>query len=406
MLQSNEVQQAREYHQLAYFLDDWEKSKEAENYYVRALRGKEKALGAEHTSTLDTVNNLGILYKSQGKLAEVEEMYVRALCGYEKAWGAEHTLTLDTVNNLGILYKDQGKLAEAEAMYVRALRGKEKAWGAEHTSTLDTVNNLGNLYMDQGKLVEAEEMYVRALCGYEKASGAEHTSTLDGIHNVGNLYFNSGEMAQAEEMYVRALRGQEKALGSGHADTLRTARNLLFLHKMQAFIHSTHVNARRLRVPGAFAIQALVDVLFTLEKLARLFHYCECLLQHEMGTIGRILMWAGYHEHALPAFQSYRSSQAGPVCDGCEKVLVSGDSHFICKSCPDVNLCEPCFQKATSGIDHDDGTFSACTTHDFLEVPSIADAIHGKLLVDNLTADRWVKRLLESTKQSKMTKVY
>jgi hypothetical protein len=30
--------------------------------YQRALQGNEKALGAEHTSTLNIVNNLGILY--------------------------------------------------------------------------------------------------------------------------------------------------------------------------------------------------------------------------------------------------------------------------------------------------------------------------------------------------------
>ncbi|SLM37735.1 beta transducin-like protein het-e4s, partial [Lasallia pustulata] len=83
--------------------------------YRRALEGKEKAWGSEHTSTLETVNNLGILYKKQGKMAEAEAMYRRALEGYEKAWGPEHTSTLDTVNNLGILYKDQGKMAEAEA---------------------------------------------------------------------------------------------------------------------------------------------------------------------------------------------------------------------------------------------------------------------------------------------------
>jgi hypothetical protein len=29
--------------------------------YQRALKGKEKALGAEHTSTLNTVSNLAIL---------------------------------------------------------------------------------------------------------------------------------------------------------------------------------------------------------------------------------------------------------------------------------------------------------------------------------------------------------
>jgi Tfp pilus assembly protein PilF len=77
--------------------------------------------------------------------------------------------TLNTVNNLANLYKTQGKLVEAEQMYQRALQGKKKAWGPEHTSTLDTVNNLANLYTTQGKLVKAEQMYQRALQGYEKA---------------------------------------------------------------------------------------------------------------------------------------------------------------------------------------------------------------------------------------------
>jgi tetratricopeptide (TPR) repeat protein len=53
-------------------------------------------------------------------------MYQRALRGYEKVWGLEHTSTLDTVNNLGILYASQGKLIEAEQMYQRALQGYEK----------------------------------------------------------------------------------------------------------------------------------------------------------------------------------------------------------------------------------------------------------------------------------------
>jgi Tfp pilus assembly protein PilF len=39
----------------------------------------------EHTSTLDTVNNLGLLYTNREKLAKAEEMYQRALKGNEKA---------------------------------------------------------------------------------------------------------------------------------------------------------------------------------------------------------------------------------------------------------------------------------------------------------------------------------
>ena len=42
-----------------------------------------------------------------------------------------------TVNNLGNLYRDQGKLKKAKEMYQPALKRKEKAWRPEHMSTLD-----------------------------------------------------------------------------------------------------------------------------------------------------------------------------------------------------------------------------------------------------------------------------
>jgi hypothetical protein len=47
--------------------------------YLRALQGKEEALGPHYISTLSMVNNLGNLYQNQGKLAEAEKMYLRAL---------------------------------------------------------------------------------------------------------------------------------------------------------------------------------------------------------------------------------------------------------------------------------------------------------------------------------------
>jgi tetratricopeptide (TPR) repeat protein len=65
--------------------------------FDRALQGHEKALGAEHTSTLEIVNSLGIVYWDQGKFAKAEKMYDRVLQGYEKALGAEHPTTLKIV---------------------------------------------------------------------------------------------------------------------------------------------------------------------------------------------------------------------------------------------------------------------------------------------------------------------
>jgi hypothetical protein len=42
--------------------------------YQRALVGREKALGADHTASLDIVHNLGLLYRDQVELEEAKEI--------------------------------------------------------------------------------------------------------------------------------------------------------------------------------------------------------------------------------------------------------------------------------------------------------------------------------------------
>ena len=68
----------------------------------------------------------GNLYRFQGKLNEVEEIYQRALKGQQKALGLEHTSTLDIDYNLGSLYQAQGKLDEAEEMYQRVAKERRR----------------------------------------------------------------------------------------------------------------------------------------------------------------------------------------------------------------------------------------------------------------------------------------
>ena len=81
-----------------------------------------KAPNSKAESSLDNAcHAVGYLYEEQGKLRAAEDMYVRALAGDEKALEPEHTSTLTIVNSLGNLYLDQGKLREAEDMYIRAL---------------------------------------------------------------------------------------------------------------------------------------------------------------------------------------------------------------------------------------------------------------------------------------------
>ena len=65
--------------------------------------------GVASSDKWGAIHKLGPLYYNQDQLDEAEKMLFRALQGYEKAVGAEHTSTLQTVNNLGALYYNQGK---------------------------------------------------------------------------------------------------------------------------------------------------------------------------------------------------------------------------------------------------------------------------------------------------------
>jgi len=76
--------------------------------YQRALKGSEKALGRDHTSTLNTVYNLGLFYADQGRLTEAESMYQRALSGFRAALGPSHQKTQVVMRNLDLLPHAKG----------------------------------------------------------------------------------------------------------------------------------------------------------------------------------------------------------------------------------------------------------------------------------------------------------
>ncbi|CEJ81494.1 hypothetical protein VHEMI01616 [[Torrubiella] hemipterigena] len=128
-------------------------------------------------------NKVGDLFMDQDKLNDAEKMYLRALVGYEKAWGPDHTSTLDTVNNLGNLYADQaqGKTDDAEKMYLRALAGKEKAIGQSDIATyrpaINTILNIGILRHEQGMLLDAKDHYQRGYDGLFALLGPAHADS-------------------------------------------------------------------------------------------------------------------------------------------------------------------------------------------------------------------------------------
>ncbi|KAK3643209.1 hypothetical protein LTR56_010356 [Elasticomyces elasticus] len=225
--------------EIAVFLNDWASSADVEALYLRVLRGYVKVSGEDHASTLEILNNIGVLYAEQGRMKEAEEMYWRALRGNLEAWVLRYTptsMTTTTLDNLGRLYADQGKMKEAEEMHLRALSIGEKVWGpvpATTTSSLITIKNLGILYTRQGRTNKAVEMCMRALQGFEERWSPKDPVVLRMVSRLGSLYANQGKYEEAEEMYTRALQGLEEARRAKHWSTLNAVLNLANLYNYQ-----------------------------------------------------------------------------------------------------------------------------------------------------------------------------
>ncbi|MCH8805465.1 MAG: tetratricopeptide repeat protein, partial [Planctomycetes bacterium] len=161
------------------YLDDGDKAYAAVRYAEAEKLYKLSVTEAENFGRTDprlalSLNNLAMLYDTQGKYDQAEPLFKRSLAINEKALGPEHPDVAASLNNLAELYRVQGKYDQAEPLYKRSLAIKEKALGPEHPDVALGLNNLAALYDTQGKYDQAEPLYKRSLAIYEKALGPEH----------------------------------------------------------------------------------------------------------------------------------------------------------------------------------------------------------------------------------------
>ncbi|NTW54887.1 MAG: tetratricopeptide repeat protein [Chlorobaculum sp.] len=203
--------------------------KETENLLYRSMAIREKHLGPDHPDVVVSLNNLGVLLKTQGKLGDAELLYRRALQIKEKQLEADHPDVATSLNNLGELLRMQGKNEEAEPLYRRSLEIWEKQLGADHPSVAISLNNLGLLLQAQSKYVEAEPLFCRALEIFEKQLVPDHPYVATSLNNLASLLQSQGKYIEADPLYRRALEIREKQLGLDHPDVAYNLNSLSLL---------------------------------------------------------------------------------------------------------------------------------------------------------------------------------
>ena len=174
----------------------------------------------------ESLNNLAVLYRNQGKYAEAEPLLKWALDIQEKALGPDHPNVARSLNNLADIYSNQGKYAEAEPLYKRSLAIREKTFGPDHPNVADSLRSLALLYWNQGRYAEAEPLYKRSLAIREKIFGPELTQVAVSLNDLAAIYCDEGRYEEAEPLFQRALAIREKTTGPRSREAASAVRVL------------------------------------------------------------------------------------------------------------------------------------------------------------------------------------
>ena len=87
---------------------------------------------------------------------------------------SDHPDVAASYNNIGMVYRQQGKYEEALVQHTKSLDIGIRVLGHEHPSVAGSYNNIGAVYHRQGKYEEALVQYQKALQAFLAVYGQEH----------------------------------------------------------------------------------------------------------------------------------------------------------------------------------------------------------------------------------------
>ncbi|RYP03342.1 hypothetical protein DL765_010533 [Monosporascus sp. GIB2] len=186
---------------------------------LKALSIQEKHLPPDHFDVINTVNELGRLYRHLGRYKESEDCHRRALAGLRPVLPATDLQVLWTINTLGRCLRKSGRPSEAQELHLEALAGQRQVLGLDHPHAIWTLSDIARCQRDQGQTKAAVNTREDALQRSKTVLGPTHPDTLWTMNDLGLLYEEIGDLARAVSLHKKAHEGQVRVLGPEHPHT-------------------------------------------------------------------------------------------------------------------------------------------------------------------------------------------
>jgi tetratricopeptide (TPR) repeat protein len=181
-----------------------------------------KQTQANLKTCLNILNELGVLYRSQGDVVKAEQMFQDALA---QITDEPELLSIKAslLHELGVLYNGLGNSEEAITLYKQSLELTERIGNVQGKAAI--LHCMANIYANQGEVEKAIALYQQSLELQERIGDVQGKAAT--LHGMANIYSDQGEVEQAIALYEQSLELKER-IGNvqGKAATLHGMANI------------------------------------------------------------------------------------------------------------------------------------------------------------------------------------
>jgi serine/threonine-protein kinase len=191
---------------------------EAESQARRALTIKERFLGPNDPSTLNTLAAMASIYRFQGRYQLSEESFREVLSRRRALPDPDLTrLTGDLLQISGLLTIQNRDLDEAVALTEEAMQLLHDGSGMSSPNFVWGLTSLAVLREMGGDIQGAEELLLQALDVRRRTFGQDHPLVSGSIGEYASFLYRNGRAVESERMFRSAIQINLRTVGPNHA---------------------------------------------------------------------------------------------------------------------------------------------------------------------------------------------
>ncbi|MFO0949805.1 MAG: tetratricopeptide repeat protein [Isosphaeraceae bacterium] len=192
----------------------------------RVVAMREAALGADHPSVAEALNNLGLIARDQRDLSGARRFHERALEIYASGHFVDKPDVARSMMLLSNVLADQRDLESARLYQGQALKIQSDFHDPESVEVALVLANLGMLSQETGDLAKSRSYLERALAVFENEQGPDDPFVARTLTNLSVIAYKQNDLSNSEQYARRARAICESVQGTTHPDYARALGSL------------------------------------------------------------------------------------------------------------------------------------------------------------------------------------